>query len=161
MIMKSLFTKASRTVRARRTLRAARLRLLGTILVCSIGSSLLSQGQVLAQKAAATGLSPLISQSTLLSPTDPTKEIGVVLVLPLKDPKGANEFALRVSTPKDELYGKYLTPQEFAARYGADEADYAAVKSWATANGLKISDESVSRTTLAVRGTVAQFEVLF
>ena len=103
----------------------------------------------------------MISKSLALSPVDSTKEISVVFVLPLKDPQGAARFAERIATPKDPLYGKYLTPEEFAAQYGANEADYLAVKSWAANNGLKISDESVSRTTLVVRGTVARFEQLF
>jgi subtilase family serine protease len=106
-------------------------------------------------------LSPLVAKSTLLSAMDGAKEISVVLVLPLKHAEEAAEFAERVSTPMDPLYGKFLTPEQFAAAYGADEGDYAAVKAWAVANHLKISDESVSRTTLAVRGTVSQFETLF
>lgn len=106
-------------------------------------------------------VSPLVAKPTVLSATDGAKEISIVLVFPLKHPTEAAEFAERVSTPMDPLYGKFLTPQEFADTYGADEADYAAVRAWATANQLKISAESISRTTLAVRGTVTQFEALF
>lgn len=114
-----------------------------------------------AQSGSLVDVSPLVAKSTVLSATDGAKKISVILVLPLKHPKEATEFAERVSTPMDPLYGKFLTPQEFANAYGADEADYAAVKAWAAANQLKISDESIGRTTLAVRGTVAQFEALF
>src|SRR5258707_5499968 len=158
--MHNLFN-LGRTLLTRCTIKTATRRRLGTGLVCLLGSSMMAQSQVLARKTMTVDLSPLISQSTIVSPTDATKEISVVLVLPLRDAKGAAEFAQRFSTPKDELYGKYLTPPEFAARYGADAGDYAAVKSWATSNGLKVSDESVSRTTLMVRGSVAEFEALF
>lgn len=106
-------------------------------------------------------LSPLVAKSQVVSRTDPTKLISIVLVLPLKDPAGAAEFVRQVSTPKDELYGQFLTPQEFAIRFGANENDYQTAKKWATANGLSISEESISRTTLTVHGSVSQFEQLF
>jgi subtilase family serine protease len=121
----------------------------------------ITRAQLANQSGCLVEVSPLVAKSTVLSATDGAKEISVVLVLPLKHPKEATEFAERVSTPMDPLYGKFLTPQEFATAYGADEADYAAVKAWATANQLTVSDESISRTTLAVRGTVEQFEALF
>ncbi|MFZ0503977.1 MAG: protease pro-enzyme activation domain-containing protein [Chthoniobacterales bacterium] len=67
----------------------------------------------------------------------------------------------RVATPGDELYGKFLSPQEFAAAYGANQTDYAIVKKWAQDNGWKITQESISRTTVNVHRTAAQFEALF
>ena len=106
-------------------------------------------------------LSPLVAKSQAISRTDPAESISVVLVLPLKDPNGAAEFVQHVSTPLDQLYGKYLTPQQFADRFGANESDYQTAKQWAIDSGLTISEESVSRTTLTVHGTVEQFEQLF
>src|SRR5258708_10360715 len=79
----------------------------------------------------------------------------------IKDERAATKFAQRVSTPGGELYGKFLTPDQFATAYGADQANYTAVKNWAIGSGLTISEESISRTTLTVTGTVGQFESLF
>jgi subtilase family serine protease len=56
---------------------------------------------------------------------------------------------------------QYITPQEFAARYGANPADYAALKEWAASVGLKVSQESIARTVLTVRGTVGQMQTIF
>jgi subtilase family serine protease len=106
-------------------------------------------------------LSPLVAKSTLLSATNPGDEITVVLTLSLGDSQGAADFVRHVSTPGDPLYRKYITAQEFAARYGANQADFAAVKAWANANGLKISHEGYARTILAVQATVARFQTLF
>ena len=58
----------------------------------------------------------------------------------------------------DPLYRQYITPKEFASRYGANATDYAALKQWAQQNGLQISHESLARTLLTLRGTVAQFQ---
>jgi kumamolisin len=106
-------------------------------------------------------LSPLVAKSTFVSPVDRNQQLGVVLTLPLADPKGAADFVDHVSRRGDLLFHQYLTPQEFARRYGASESDYAALKQWATANGLSVSQESVARTALTVRGTAAQLESIF
>ena len=47
-------------------------------------------------------------------------KFSVVLSLPLSDSKGAAEFVRRVSDPKDPLYRKYIAPEEFASRFGAN-----------------------------------------
>ena len=106
-------------------------------------------------------MAPMVAKSTFVAPLDTKQEIGVTLCLPLSDPKGAAKFAQRVSTPGDALFHQYVTPQEFAARYGANAADYAALKEWAASVGLKVSQESIARTVLTVRGTVGQMQTIF
>jgi subtilase family serine protease len=106
-------------------------------------------------------LSPLVAQSTLLNAVERNQLISVILALPLSDPKGAAEFVRHVSQPGDPLFHQYLTPEEFAIRYGANSADYAALKEWATSNGLSVVHESLARTCLTVRGSAAQLQTLF
>jgi len=106
-------------------------------------------------------LSPLVAKSTFVTPLDRNQQISVALTLPLSDANGAAEFVQHVSQRGDPLFHKYLTPQEFANRFGANASDYAALKQWAAANGLTVSQESVARTVLTVRGTAAQFESIF
>jgi subtilase family serine protease len=118
-------------------------------------------GYVTGTVAAAAEVSPLVGQSTLLSHADTGKQISVVLVLPLKDATAARAFAEHVSKPGDPLYRKYLTPEQFASAYGASETDYRDVQQWAKSSGLQSGEESTSRTTLTVRGTIGQFEQLF
>ena len=159
--MEGRFTTEGWALPARFAAMSVNWRYLGSILLGVIGSTLIARGEVLAQKKLSVDLSPLIAKSTLTSHTDPAKEISVIFVLPLSDLQGATAYAERVNTPKDEFFGKYLTPSQFAATYGGSEADYNSLESWAKTNGLKVSQRSVSRTTLTVRGTVAQFEALF
>ena len=106
-------------------------------------------------------ISPLVTKSTLLGSTDVNRDISVVLALPLSDKTGADSFIQHLTKPGDPLYHRYLTPAEFAARFGASPADYAAIKAWATGSGLSITQESVARTTLTVRGKVAQMQAIF
>ena len=112
-------------------------------------------------QAATVELSPLVAKSTFVSSVDRNQQISVALTLPLSDANGAAAFVEHVSQRGDPLFHKYLTPQEFANRFGANQFDYAALKQWAAANGLTISQESIARTVLTVRGTAAQFESIF
>jgi subtilase family serine protease len=106
-------------------------------------------------------VSPVLARSTLLGPADQNQQISVILALPLSDPQGAAAFVRHVSKPGDPLFHQYLTPEEFAAKYGANAADYAALKQWATDNGLTVAHESLARTCLTIRGSLVQWQTLF
>jgi subtilase family serine protease len=155
--MESLFSKNERSVRL---IGNAACRRFGRTALGAFASVVLASGS-LSAGAATIQLSPMVAKSALLSTVDSQKQISVILSLPLSDGKGAAEFVERASNPKDPLYRQYLTPSEFAERYGANSTDYAALKEWATANGLTIAHESMARTFLTVRGTAAQFQILF
>ena len=122
---------------------------------------LLANTMVLAATAATIDVSPAVARSARLSPVDSSRPINVILALPLGDSAGAAEFVRRVANPQDELYRKYITPQEFARRFGANADDYAALKDWAASNGLTIVHESLARTLLTVSGTAHQLQTLF
>jgi subtilase family serine protease len=131
-------------------------------LVATLGyTSLLLGPSALFAEVKTIEVSPLVSKSTFVALADASQEMGITLCLPLSDPQGAAEFARRVSTPGDALFHQYITPTEFASRYGGNAADYAALKAWAATNGLKVSQESVARNLLSVRGSVAQVQALF
>jgi subtilase family serine protease len=104
---------------------------------------------------------PLVPKSTLVSATETSKTIGVVLALPSSDPAGLKAFVDHVSTPGDPLYRHFVTPQEFANRFGGSASDYQFLKNWAVANNLTVSQESVGRTTLTLRASVAVLNRLF
>lgn len=115
----------------------------------------------LAEAATTTELSALVAKSTLIGPLDPNQQISVALVLPLSNPQGASEFIQHVSRRGDPVYHCYLTPQQFAERFGGNVADYADLKNWATANGLQITRESIGRINLTVRGNVTRLQTIF
>jgi subtilase family serine protease len=104
---------------------------------------------------------PLVAKSTLVSQMETSKTISVVLALPSSDSAGLKAFVDHVSTPGDPLFRQFITPQEFANRFGANASDYQFVKNWAVSNNLTISQESIGRTTLTVRGSVAVLNRLF
>ena len=105
--------------------------------------------------------SSLVNQSTLVAPVDGGKEISVLFGLPSADPAGLTAFVKHVSTSGDPLFHQYLTAEEFAAKFGGNQADYDELKAWAAANGLQVSQESLSRLNLTVRGNVSLIQKLF
>jgi hypothetical protein len=63
--------------------------------------------------------------------------------------------------PASPLYQKWLTPEEFAARFGVADADIAEVQLWLQQNGFSIEGISRSRNSITFSGTVEQAESAF
>ena len=76
-----------------------------------------------------------------------------------KDAAGLAAYAKAVSDPDSASYGAYLTAKQAQARFGATKAQVAAVKSWLTAAGLKVT--GVTRHYVSVSGDVAAAEKAF
>ena len=93
--------------------------------------------------------------SAFVGPTNASQSVSVTLSLPSADPAGAAAFVSHVNTPGDPLYHQYLTPAQYAARFGAKQADYQALLAWARANKLTVGEQFAGRTLLAVSGTSA------
>jgi subtilase family serine protease len=133
-----------------------RQRLLALAVPClAVG---LLAGRAQAADVFATVTPPAGAQLTRMADTETFK---VILTLPLSDADGARRFGEAVTNPKSPLYGHYLTPQQYGQRFGADAATYEAVRSWAASQGLSVGRRTESRTTIAVRGTAAQFSRIF
>ena len=63
--------------------------------------------------------------------------------------------------PKSPQYHKWLTPQQFAARFGMAQSDIDRVKGWLQQNGFTIDMVMHSRTAIRFSGSVAQVENAF
>jgi kumamolisin len=96
-----------------------------------------------------------------ISALDDKAKMEVVLALPLRDPVGAQNLADAVSDPRSPLYGHYITPAQFAERFGADAATYEYLRNWAANAGFEVGPRSSARTTIALTGTAHQFAALF
>lgn len=59
------------------------------------------------------------------------------------------------------LYHKWLTPDEFAARFGAADSDIAKVESWLEQQGFSVDGVSRSKNRITFSGTVEQVEAAF
>ncbi|WP_058362886.1 protease pro-enzyme activation domain-containing protein [Xanthomonas translucens] len=83
--------------------------------------------------------------------------ISVVMTLPLKDGAGAYDYAMHVSRPGDPLYGHYLTPSEFAARFGTRQSDIDAVKAFAQAHGMQVKSIGGAGSLITLKAPASTF----
>lgn len=63
--------------------------------------------------------------------------------------------------PASPQYHKWLTPDQFAARFGMAQADLAKVQTWLEQQGFSIDLTNRSRNTIRFSGTVGQVESAF
>ncbi len=67
----------------------------------------------------------------------------------------------RQRDPNSPDYHNWLTPEQFADRFGLSRADMAKVVAWLEAAGLRVDDVARSRNWVVVSGTVAQVQSVF
>ncbi|HEV2425048.1 MAG TPA: S53 family peptidase [Terriglobia bacterium] len=91
---------------------------------------------------------------------DPNEQIRVSIRLRPRTPFGTlnSSNALGATMPKDR---RYLTREEFAARFGADPADVAKVEAFAHQHNLTVVEASLPRRTVVLSGTIANFSTAF
>jgi subtilase family serine protease len=63
--------------------------------------------------------------------------------------------------PSSPSYHKWLTPEQFGARFGLSSGDLAKVSSWLTSQGFTITGTARSSTFITFTGTVAQAQQAF
>jgi subtilase family serine protease len=81
--------------------------------------------------------------------------------LPLRNQEELESLLKRLSDPSSPDFRKYLTPTQFAERFGPSEEDYRVLASALEANGLVVTGRHPNRTILDVQGTVADVESAF
>jgi hypothetical protein len=62
---------------------------------------------------------------------------------------------------KSPSFHKWLTPQQFGAKWGAADSDIAAVTAWLQSHGFKVQGPSAGRTTIEFSGTAGQLKEAF
>jgi xanthomonalisin len=104
--------------------------------------------------AAVAGLTPtgrLPATHTLL----------LAIGLPLRDEATSDELVRQLYDPRSTNFHRFLTPEEFTARFGPTERDYEALMSFAEANGLTVVGRHPNRVVLDVGGCVSNIERAF
>ena len=63
--------------------------------------------------------------------------------------------------PGSPLFHRWLTPEEFASRFGVADEDIAATEQWLTSQGFHVDSVARSRDRITFSGTAAQVQVAF
>ena len=90
-----------------------------------------------------------------------TNQLSLAIGLPLRNQSELAELLRQLGDPRSPNYHKYLTPEEFTARFGPTEQDYAAVKEFARTNGLAVTGTFGNRLLLDVAGRTPAVEAAF
>jgi hypothetical protein len=103
---------------------------------------------------------PRSESSRLLGPLESTEPVSVTFVLrsrPDGPPLPDLEYWQRTPPGKRT----FLSPSEFAEKYGASQADIDAVRSFATSRGLTVVDVQPGPATIVAAGSAAQMNAAF
>ena len=92
---------------------------------------------------------------------DGTNRLNLAIGLAGRDPNGLSAFLRDVYDPASPQYRKFLTPAQFAQRFGATVADYESLKTFAQSNNLIIKHVYSNRILLDVEGSVTDIEKTF
>lgn len=95
------------------------------------------------------GLVP--SGATDIGPAAATAKVAIRVYLNGRDPSGLQALARAVSTPGNPQYQHFLTPAQYAARFGPAPGQTAAVTSWLRGCGLTVT--GVNEHYVAATGT--------
>ena len=90
-----------------------------------------------------------------------SKRLALAIELPLRNRTELRALLEEIYDPNSVNFHHYLTPDQFAERFGPTEDDYQAVIAFARANGFTVTAIHPNRTLLDVNATVADIERAF
>lgn len=92
-----------------------------------------------------------IAKAAFLGNLEPTVQVPITFVLPLRDHEVLENLIHRMYDPADkEHFGKYLTSEEFIERFAPTQEDYDKVIAYAKSAGLDVTGVHPNRTLLNV-----------
>ena len=90
-----------------------------------------------------------------------TNRLNLAIGLELRDRSGLDDFLAQVYNPASPKYRQYLTPAQFAERFGPTESDYTAVIAFAKRNNMTVTAMHTNRLLLDVNASVADIQRAF
>jgi subtilase family serine protease len=90
-----------------------------------------------------------------------TNWLNLAIGLPLRNEAALDKLLSEIYDTASTNYHRYLTPEQFAARFGPTEQDYQSLANFARSNGLTVTATYPSRTLLDVSGNAATVEKVF
>lgn len=102
-----------------------------------------------------------LAKSKRLGDADGASRLRLSVSLPLRNADELQTLLKRLYDPSDPEFGRYLTPEEFARRFGPTQADYESVAEHFLARGFKIVARHANRLLLGVEGRADTAEAAF
>jgi uncharacterized repeat protein (TIGR01451 family) len=102
-----------------------------------------------------------VQKSVFLNRLDGNTQVPITFVLPLRNQNELAELIERLHDPADDLYGKYLTTEQFVARYAPTQEDHDKVVAYAKKMGLSVSNTHANRLLVNASGPARVVESAF
>jgi subtilase family serine protease len=96
-----------------------------------------------------------------VSPSLPLQGISIVFSRSAAQQSALQALIAAQQTPGSPQFHHWLTPDQFAARFGVADADIAATESWLEQQGFTVTSVSRSRNRITFSGTAAQVATAF
>ncbi|HEV2695598.1 MAG TPA: protease pro-enzyme activation domain-containing protein, partial [Verrucomicrobiae bacterium] len=90
-----------------------------------------------------------------------TNRLNLAIGLPLRNTGILSNLLQQIYDPNSANYHRYLTPVQFADRFGPTESDYKALMTFALSNHLQVTATHSNRVLLDVSGSAADMEHAF
>jgi kumamolisin len=100
-----------------------------------------------------------VEGTRIVAPADPSERLEVTVIVRRRAREALQSRVMKL-TNGDRSAG-VLSRQDFAKHHSADAGDLAAIRAFATANGLCVVQEHAARRTMVLSGTVEQFSAAF
>ncbi len=126
-------------------------------------SPLITQPIDLDQRVTLPGSHPVLPRRAVdLGPATPdTAAPRLLLLLGAQNEPSLQSLLQSQQNPASPAFHRWLTPADFAARFGLVDSDLAAVTAWLQSQGFTIARVSAGRTVLEFSGSVAQLQSAF
>lgn len=143
-----------------------RLRLPGAVAI-ALSTALIAGTFSLVGHASGAGTAPIrgnippfIQRAGRIGHT-PEKSIDFVVGLKLRNQDQLHALLVAQQTPGSSDYHHFLTPADFAARFGPTSGDVATVEQYLRSNGIRIREVAPNRLLIDATGSVSQIEHAF
>ncbi len=90
-----------------------------------------------------------------------TESLKIDMVLPLRDEAGLDSFLKDLYDPASPTYRHFLSPQQFAEKFGPSKQDYDTAVAYAKSYGLKVVGGSFEGRDIQLAGSVTSIEAAF
>ncbi len=99
-----------------------------------------------------------VAHLTPAGPLAGSTHLNLAIGLPLRNREALSNLLRQIYDPASPQYHHYLTPEQFAQRFGPAQADYQALKAFAKANGWTVTTTHPNRLLLDVNASAADIE---
>jgi len=104
------------------------------------------------------GTTPVVSRLNPVGRLPASRHLQLAISLPLRNQRALTDLLAQLQNPASPNYHKYLTPAQFAERFGPADPDYQAVVAFAQAHGLRVTAKHPNRVILDLDGAVSDIE---